>query len=187
MALRGRFRGFERKQFMDDQSHALATRTGFQFHVRPVRPADEDIIAEFFTHVTRDDLRFRYLTGLNEIGHARVAALANVDHKADENFLAFADDGGTMVATAMLACEPDLDKAEVAIVVHKDFKEKGIGWELLAYVARFAEAKGVKTLQSIESRSNHAAIELERDMGFTASAYPGDPSLVLVTREINAR
>ncbi|CAN5380062.1 GNAT family N-acetyltransferase [soil metagenome] len=171
---------------MDDHGDHLTTRTGFRFHVRPVRPADEGTIAEFFTHVTRDDLRFRYLTGLHEVGHARIAALANVDHKSTENFLAFTEDGGEMIATAMLACDAALDKGEVAIVIRNDYKEKGISWELLAHIARFAEAKGVKTLQSIESRSNHAAIGLERDMGFTASEYPGDPTLVLVTRTLNA-
>ncbi|PBN43592.1 GNAT family N-acetyltransferase [Sphingobium sp. D43FB] len=169
---------------MKDWSQLLTTRTGFRFHVRPATPADEAIISEFFTHVTHDDLRFRYLTGLNEIGHDRVAALARVDHKRTENFLAFGEDGAPMIATGMLACDPAMERGEVAISIRDDFKRKGISWEILAHIARYAEAKGVKTLESIESRENHAAINLERDMGFTAEPYPGDSTLVLVRRTL---
>lgn len=51
---------------------------------------------------------------------------------------------------------------------------------MLHLVAAYAEAQGIRTLQAIESRDNHAAIELERAMVFVASEYPGDPTLVLV-------
>lgn len=170
---------------MDDWSQYLTTRTGFRFHVRPVRPADNGTLAEFFTHVTREDLRFRFLTGLNEVGHDRIAALATVDHRQTENFLAFDEHGSMMIATAMLACDPRLERGEVAITIRNDFKHRGISWALLAHIARFAEAKGIRTLESIESRENHAAIELERDMGFTAEPYPGDATLVLVRRTLD--
>lgn len=170
---------------MDDWSQFLTTRTGFRFHVRPAHPADEETLSGFFTHVSRDDLRFRFLTGLNEVGHDRIAALAGVDHKQTENFLAFGENGSPMIATGMLACDPAMDRGEVAITIRDDYKRKGVSWELLAHIARYAEAKGVKTLESIESRENHAAIELEREMGFTAEPYPGDSTLVLVRRTLN--
>ena len=60
-----------------------------------------------------------------------------------------------------------------------------MSWALLAHVADYAEAKGLTTIQSIESRDNHAAIDMEREMGFVAVAYPDDPTLVLVQRKLN--
>jgi len=169
---------------MDDWSQDLTTRNGFLFHVRPASPADEDALAEFFKHVTLDDLRFRFLTGLNEVGHDRIAELAGIDHKQTENFLAFDKSDWTLIATAMLACDPALDRGEVAISIRSDYKNRGVGWELLAHIALYAEAKGVKLLEAIESRDNHAAIELEREMGFTAESCPGDATLVLVRRTL---
>jgi GNAT superfamily N-acetyltransferase len=169
---------------MDDRSTDLATRTGFRFFVRPASPADDDLLAEFFTHVTREDLRFRFLTGLNVVAESQIIGLTHVDHKRTENFLAFTADGSTMIATAMLACDEAFDRGEVAIAIRNDHKHKGVSWELLAHVARYAESWGVHTLESIESRDNHAAIELEREMGFTAKAYPGDATLVLVSRKL---
>lgn len=170
---------------MHQPSEHLTTRTGFVLHVRPARPEDDGTVADFFTHVTRPDLRFRFLTGIDAVRPDQITALTHVDHLRSENFLAFTADGSTMIATAMLACDAQFERGEVAIALHKEYKNKGIGWELLAYVARVAEAKGVRVLEAIESRENHAAIELERDMGFTVESYPGDPTLLLVSRRLD--
>jgi N-acetylglutamate synthase-like GNAT family acetyltransferase len=169
---------------MDDDSKVLSTRTGFQFCVRPARPNDEAIVAEFFTHVTHEDLRFRFLSGLNVVPPQQITALTHVDHRQTENFLAFTADGATMIATAMLACDDAFEHGEVALAIRGDQKHKGVSWEMLAHVARHAEALGVHTLESIESRDNRAAIELERNMGFTTRAYPGDATLLLVSRTL---
>lgn len=165
----------------------LTTRSGFRFHVRPAVFADDGTIKDFFSHVTRADLRFRFLSGMSEIGSSQITMLTHPDHEYAESLLAFTDDGSMMIATGMLACDENFDRGEVAIVIREDHKHKGVSWELLAYIARLAETKGVKTLTSLESRDNHEAIELERDMGFVAGKYPGDPTLVLVSRSLDRR
>lgn len=167
-----------------DWSRDVQTRTGFRFHIRPVRPSDETALGEFFGHVTSDDLRFRFLSSVNVVSHDQLSAMTDVDHRQKENFLAIGRDGTTIIATAMLACDPALTVGEVAISIRPDYKDRGVSWEMLEHVAHFAEALGVATLQSIESTANHAAIELERDMGFTARAYPGDRTLMLVERRL---
>lgn len=169
---------------VNEPTQLITTRTGFRFAVRPVNLADEPGLIEFFAHVSHDDLRFRFLSGLTVVGHDRIVALVAVDHEATENFLAFDTENGTMIASGMLACDPKLERGEVAISIHEDYKHRGVAWELLAHIARHAEAKGVKVLESIESADNHVAIELEREMGFKAAPYPGDATLVLVSRTL---
>jgi GNAT superfamily N-acetyltransferase len=110
--------------------------------------------------------------------------MTQVDHKSIENFLAFADGGKEVVATAMVACDASMTKAEVAISVRADYKHKGVAWELLRHVARFAAAMGVEVLESIESRENHEAIELEQEQGFVSTTYEDDPTLMLIRKEL---
>ncbi len=167
-----------------ESSTRLITRSGCLFDVRPAWPKDEPALAEFFTHVTPEDMRFRFLTGIKEVGHDRLAAMTNVDHHRTENFLAFVDDGAEIIATAMLACDADGKRGEVAVAIRSDFKNDGVSWELMKHVAAFAKSIGVETLESIESRDNHAAINLEREMGWTTSSYPSDASLMLVQRNL---
>ena len=162
----------------------LTTRTGFRFHVRPVIVSDDHIMKEFFSHVTREDLRFRFLSSMHEVSSDQISMLIHPDHDRAESFVAFTEDRSMMIATGMLACDNGFNHGEVAIVIREDHKRKGISWELLAYIARFAEAKGVKTIESIERRENHQAIELQRDMGFVAQSYPGDATLMLLTRSL---
>jgi len=51
----------------------------------------------------------------------------------------------------------------------------------------YADDHGIETIESIESRENRAAIELEREMGFTVTTDRDDPTLVLVQRKLGAK
>ena len=157
----------------------LNTRTGFEFAVRAVGPFDELALADLFAHVEKDDMRFRFLSPM-KISHGILKDMIDVDHDRKESYLAIAPDGQTVVANAVVAADAANECAEVAIAMHHDYKGKGVGWTLLKYIVEQEKRKGVKKLQSIESRENHQAIELEKEMGFKASSYPGDGSLMLL-------
>lgn len=168
-----------------ERNNTLTTRTGFQFEVRRARPEDEPILAEFFTHVTPDDLQFRFLGGV-KVSHERLVSMTRSDDAGIYNFLALAMDG-MLIAVATLASDEPRRHGEVAICTRADHKHLGVSWELLSYIAKYAEEMGLHTIESIENRENQAAIELEREMGFTVAAYPDDPTLVLVRRDLRSR
>ena len=165
----------------------LTTRSGFTFHVRPVRPDDEAALGEFFTHVTPEDLRFRFLTGLRVVDHERLAAMTQIDYRRTITFLAFGDDRRTIIAEATLATEPDGERAEFALSIRPDLKHRGISWALLEHVLRYARAQGIKTVESVESAADDVAIGLEREMGFTSTICSGDATLRIVRMEFGNR
>jgi GNAT superfamily N-acetyltransferase len=163
-----------------DSPFRLTTWTGFDFTVRAACPDDEGLLAEFFTNVSPEDRHFRFLSGVATVGHSFLERLTQVDHDRTEDFLAF--DGDTLIASAMMASDDAKERAEVAISIRADYKERGVGWALLDFVAGQAAARGIAVIESIESRDNVEAISLEKEMGFTATAYPGDPCLVLLQK-----
>jgi acetyltransferase len=156
----------------------LRTRSGLVIHTRPVLPSDAELLADFFHNVTAEDLQFRFLSAIREVGPERIAAMTQIDYRRSMTFLAFA--GTTLVATAMLAADPDLTRAEVAISVHRDFKQRGVSWSLLEQVLRYAKAQGIQAVESVESSANRAALSLEHEMGF-ATVPDGD------SRELTVR
>ncbi|MEZ5898873.1 MAG: GNAT family N-acetyltransferase [Hyphomicrobiaceae bacterium] len=158
----------------------LQTRTGFRIRVRPANEQDDPALSAFFEHVSKDDLRFRFLSAIQKVSPEQIAAMTHVDHRQTEDFLVFEPGSKEIIGNAMLAADKSLQTAEVAFTVHSDFKGKGIESALLKYVTEVAKARGIKKLQSIESRENHCTIELERTMGFTAHGIEGDPMLVLL-------
>lgn len=162
-----------------DTDGDLITRTGFHFHVRGAEPKDEAIVADFFNHVTPDDVRFRFLSGMKSVSHERLVEMTSAGDAKRVNFLAFSPDQ-TLLAVAMLAVGKDPQRGEVALTIREDYKHQGISWEMLAHICRYAERHNFKSVESIESRENHVAIELERDMAFHAHDDKDDPTIVVL-------
>lgn len=162
----------------------LVTQAGLRFFVRPVRADDEPLLADFFTHVSPEDLRFRFLTGLNIVDHDRLTMMTRVDYRRTISFLAFAEDRKAVIATAMLAADPDRTRAEVALTTRSDMKMKGLSWTLFEYVLRYAKAERIGTVEAIECADHEAALRMEREMGFTCVADPDDPTIRIVRREL---
>lgn len=159
----------------------LVTNSGFRFLVRPSEEADDPALTAFFEeHVTKDDLRFRFLSPIQHVTPKQIEAMTHIDHRQTEDFLAFAPDSEEIIASAILAADKQMNTAEVAFTVHADFKGRGIESALLAFVTEEARARGIKKLQSIENRENHCTITLEREMGFKAKGIDGEPMLVLL-------
>jgi N-acetylglutamate synthase-like GNAT family acetyltransferase len=162
----------------------LQTRSGFAFHVRPVAVGDEAALAEFYGDVSSDDLRFRFFSAVKKVADDQISAMTHVDHRKTEDFIVTEPGKDRIIANAMLAADDKMEVAEVAMSIRSDMKGRGIGWTLLEHVARYAKAKGIKRLQSIESRDNHAAIELEREMGFVAHSVEDEPAIVLLEADL---
>ena len=161
----------------------LVTRSGVRLHVRPVLPTDEAALGAFFAHVSPDDLRFRFLSGLRVVGHDRLAAMCQIDYRRTMNFLAFVPDG-TLVATAMLAADADLARAELAVSVRHDFKNMGVSWTLVQHVLRYAESEGIASVESVESAENRAALALEHEAGFETVREESSGTEVIVRRTL---
>lgn len=173
-----------RDEIKSGENLDLTTRTGLLLSIRPATIADEALLTEFFLFVTPQDIRFRFLSGLKSIDHDRLVAMLRTDQDLSRSFLAFDKATGTIVAIATLVAEKSGNRAEVAISVRSNYKHRGIGWSLLKYVSQIAKARGIKTLESMESRESHEAIELEREMGFTACTNPDDPSLIILSMNL---
>ena len=160
----------------------LETRSGIQLDVRPATESDEPALAAFFDRVSDEDRRFRFLTAGKHVSHSQLDPLVHADHFRSESYLAFNRADGSLLASALLACDGPLDTAEVAVSIRSDCRHKGIGWALLDLLAREAQARGVRRVIAIEDRENHAAIELERQKGFVPEPSEGDPRLVVLAR-----
>ena len=177
-------------QFLiSEWSAKLTTRSGLELLVRPAAREDEATVRAFFAGLGPDDLRFRFLSPMPRLCDSLYDLLLGVDHVRTEDFLVFVREDGKerMVASAMLSCDPETKKAEVAISVHPAYRDKGVGWSLLDFIARDAEQRGMEVLQSIECPDNRGALEVEKDLGFEISFYPGDPRLDLVSKRLGGR
>ncbi|KTW00270.1 GCN5 family acetyltransferase [Sphingomonas yabuuchiae] len=161
----------------------LVTRHGTVLHVRPAREEDEPAFAAFFAKVSPEDLRFRFLTSVRVVSHERLSGMIRANDATSESLIAF-DDGGSIVAAAMLAGNDIAKTAEVAVAIRRDMKARGIGWTLLDHLVGHAKRKGYHTIEALEDRDNQSAITIEKEMGFIPHPVESDPMLVRLTRDI---
>ena len=91
-----------------------------------------------------------------------------------------------MATTSALTRNAPLYRNLVRREVRQRYKGSalGLGWTLLAHMAQVARSLGFARLRSIESHANHAALEVERALGFTTSEYEGDATMVLVEKAL---
>ncbi len=165
-------------------SSELLTQSGTAIFVRPVRPDDEPVLADFFRHVSAEDLRYRFLSAVRTVGHDQLAMMTRVDYRRTITFLAFDVERRALLATAMLAADPDRMRAEVALTTREDMKGQGISWALFEHVLRYAKAEGIGAVEAIECADHDAALRMEREMGFVSIADPREASMRIVRRTL---
>jgi len=165
---------------LDAWSGDLLTLTGSRFTVRPARPEDAAALAEFFTHLTQEDLRFRFLTGIGEVSSARLVEMTRIDHELVEHFLAFAPGDRMIIASGMLAIDDQRKRGEIAIATRGDYRRRGVARRLVEHLVEYARFRGLAVVESVASRDNAALVELEQRLGFKARPVSDDPSLVLL-------
>jgi GNAT superfamily N-acetyltransferase len=167
-------------------SAKLETRGGLKLNVRSAAQDDEPELIRMLGKASPEDLRFRFLSTVGQVGHSLAQPLVDVDHERTENLLAFDDEDGSLVATAMIAADDQLEDAEVAVFVRPDMKGRGAGWSMLALSCDYARQRGFQRLHSVELGENRRAIALEKEMGFIASPCPGDATLTILSKNLTA-
>lgn len=178
--------GCERKTAVPAHSNMMTqitTRSGLALEVRPAAPEDRDAILKFLEAVTPTDLRFRFLSAVKP-SEVLARLLVEVDHQSREDLIAFDATDGSIAATAMIARGNTDDAAEIAVLVRSDLKAQGIGWEMLRKACDYARTRGYGRAECVESSSNHRAIALETEQGFTTRLHPDDAQLTILAKPL---
>jgi GNAT superfamily N-acetyltransferase len=162
----------------------LVTRDGVRLRLHPAEPVDGTALGDLLASLTPEDVRFRFLLSREEPDAEQVGDLVTVDHRRTEHLLAIDEVTHRPVASLMIAADPQMETAEVAVAVAPGARGRGIGWALLNHAADLARERGIKKLRSVESRANHDALEIEEALGFRAHPVAGDPSLVMLETDL---
>lgn len=166
-----------------DHMVQIRTRGGLALDVRPAAPADLEDLLNFLKSVKEGDLRFRFLAAVKP-SEALARLLVDVDHRDREDLVAFDSSDGSIAASAMIAPGDAQNRAEIAVLVRSDLKDRGIGWRMLEEACAYARSHGYKSAECVESSDNRRAIALEREQGFASRLHPDDARLTILTKEL---
>ncbi|NJM10546.1 MAG: GNAT family N-acetyltransferase [Synechococcaceae cyanobacterium SM1_2_3] len=83
----------------------------------------------------------------------------------------------------MVRCnaDPDLEKAEYAILVDRAMTGLGLGPMLMRYIIDYAKSRGIRELYGEVLRENEAMLRLNRALNFQVRAALDDPGVLHVS------
>jgi acetyltransferase len=149
---------------------------GQSLTLRPIRPEDEPVHAQFLAQLRPDDVRFRFFGLVRDFSHTQISRYTQIDYDREMAFIAVAtnpDGTAEILGVVRAVIEAARSSAEFAIIVRSDIKGRGLGQVLLEKMIRYCRERGLGVLRGQALASNSRMIDLARRLGFTVGAVDG--------------
>lgn len=164
----------------------IALADGQSALVRPVRPEDDAMFREFFTHVTDEDLRLRFFQSVRHFSHEFIARLTQLDYARSIALVAVHPGTHEMLGAVRLHADANYEKGEYGILVRSDLKGHGIGWKLMQIMIEYAQWQGLKLIEGQVLRENRTMLAMCESLGFRVKPDADDPTLMDVSLPVPA-
>ena len=92
--------------------------------------------------------------------------------------------GEEEIGVARYVIDSDRMNCEFAIVVADAWQRRGIGTRLMNSLISHLQVSGVKQISGSVLKSNSAMLKFVKQMGFTETDVPDDPSILSVTKNL---
>lgn len=135
-------------------------------HLRPITPADGDLLRQFTDRVSPESIYYRFFAPHPKLSDRDVAHFTGVDYVDRVALVALI--GGEMVAVVRYDRVDDTE-AEVAFLVEDAHHGRGLASVLLEHLAAAAAERGIGTFVADVLPANRRMIGVLTDAGYTAS------------------
>jgi acetyltransferase len=158
------------------------TLDGTPIALRPIRPEDEPVLQDLFAHMSREDVRLRFLVPMRELSHPLAARLSHLDY--DREMALVAEHDGLTLGVARYSADPDRLSAEFAVAVRSDWHGRGVGQMLTARLIEVAHQSGISELVGLVLHENKPMLNMCRKLGFSITPEPSDATVLRVRKSL---
>jgi acyl-CoA hydrolase/GNAT superfamily N-acetyltransferase len=147
------------------ESHKIFGDTAI--HFRPIRPSDERLLREFFYSHSADTVYQRYHVAVASLAPKQIQQFCTLDYDREIALAGFVPDGESerMVAVGRFAAEPGSTWAEVALTVHDELQNRGIGTYLMRRLIEIAQSRGIDGLLGYVLAENSRMLRIFENAG----------------------
>jgi len=172
--------------YPSDLVHREQLPDGSDVTIRPIRPEDARIEADFVRGLSPESKYFRFMRALHELTPEMLVRFTQIDYDLEMALIATVEqmDQEIEVGVARYAINPDGESCEFAIVVADDWHHKGLGVRLMKPLMAIARARGLKVMEGESLSGNSHMLGLAESLGFRISNSPDDPGLKLMHRPL---
>lgn len=121
-------------------------RNGKQVILRPIKPEDEPLHAEFLKKLSPTTQRLAFFHLVKKVTHQLLVRYTNIDYDREIAIMAELSEktGKKMVGVARLMADPYNETAKFAIVVGDPWQHQGLGTKLTDYLLSIARERNLK-------------------------------------------
>jgi acetyltransferase len=145
-------------------------RNGRPVLFRPIRPEDEAAHYVFLSHMSQQDLVYRFFHYVKEIPRRDMARLTQIDYDREMAFIASAQGENGEAETlgvVRVVVTADNHSGEFAVIIRSDMKGQGLGSSLMRKMIRFCTERGVQVFTGDVMFDNQPMLDLLKEFGFT--------------------
>jgi len=159
----------ERGEYPEQLELYRTTGKGLEVLLRPVKISDEDLLKDFFYALSDQSLSLRFMSQRKDMPHERLQEFVVIDYSKEMVILAALPKGEQelIVGIGQYSILEPSNTAEVAFAVRDDYQNKGIGTELVRYLANLAKRQGLGGLYAEVLLENTPMLRVFEKMGFT--------------------
>ncbi len=136
----------EKGEYPAELETLRTTKTGLKFCLRPVKISDEPLLKDFFYDLSDETKYNRFLSRREDMPHELLQDIfIAIDYTKEMVILATVEQEGAEVVIGVgqfVVAEGTLT-AQVALVIKDDYQHKGLGTQLLSYLAYIAKRQGL--------------------------------------------
>jgi acetyltransferase len=163
-------------------------KNGRKLTIRPIRPEDEPLMAEFHCTLSDRTVYRRYFVSLSlnsRIAHERLLRICFGDYDREMVLVAEQCDPHTGIAEIvgvgrLNKLSGHHNEAEIAVLVSDPCQKQGLGFELLRRVVQVARDEKVSRVSSEMLADNLPMQIISRRLGFQLQRQPGSASVQAV-------
>ena len=158
---------------------------GEKYEQRPLHPADERLLQEFFYSHNKETLLLRYSYHPKQMTREKASTLVGVDQERDLALSLFRRSGPRekIVAVGRFYFLEQGNSAEVAFIVREELQGKGMAKHLLGEMMQIAQARGIATMQAYVRAENRPMLRVFDYHGFKRKPSES-PREVILERDL---
>ncbi|MEN8114566.1 MAG: bifunctional acetate--CoA ligase family protein/GNAT family N-acetyltransferase [Actinomycetota bacterium] len=159
---------------------------GTDVTIRPIRPEDAEIEADFIRNLSAEAKYFRFMHAVHELTPEMLVRFTQIDYHREMALIAVTEEDGQEVEHGVVRyiTNPDQTSCEFALVVSDELQGHGIGQRMLTRLMEIARARGLDRMEGEVLSNNRRMLDLVKSLGFQIQRNTEDPDIKYVWTEL---
>jgi len=165
---------------------SMTLADGTPVTIRPIRPGDAKIEADFVRNLSNESRYFRFMDSLRELTPQMVSHFTQIDYDRHMALIVVTGTKGEQneIAVARYVTTDCAVRCEFAIAVADAWQHMGLGTLLMRMLIDAARERGLRIMFGEVLATNHKMLNLVSRLGFTMDLDPLDPHLMRIEAQL---